>query len=348
MDTRNFFSDLWHATTPGRAIDRSRQERVVDARNNAAYDAYVAERGPGAGRPDDYLAFEQNDRTQQTQDLAVDQNMRSRQTEAQRSGLAIAREILSIEDPDQQVAAMQQYAPILGRAFGTDPAEIISSFDVIRNSADPQAQLNALDQALAGPDERERRMAEESDLEQAAIRANATTNAARIRADASGDDDTDAATTLARNEHRDQQATVVLDTIDEALDLAQNGGGILGTTGIGGLTQHFPGTESRELANKIRTIQANLGFDRLQQMREESPTGGALGQVAVREIEFLQATIATLDQLADEGAVVDALTRIRASYARLQDAIRQGRAQGAAPAAPGGNTSDPLASFLGR
>ena len=43
------------------------------------------------------------------------------------------------------------------------------------------------------------------------------------------------------------------------------------------------------------TIKSSIGFDRLQQMREESPTGGALGQVSELELVTLQATLGSLD-----------------------------------------------------
>ena len=55
------------------------------------------------------------------------------------------------------------------------------------------------------------------------------------------------------------------------------------------------GTEARNLSKTIETVSATIGFDRLQRMRDESPTGGALGQVAVQELEALRATMGSLD-----------------------------------------------------
>ena len=49
-----------------------------------------------------------------------------------------------------------------------------------------------------------------------------------------------------------------------------------------------PGTEAQATAAKLDTIKANIGFDKLQKMRDASPTGGALGQVSERELGFLQ------------------------------------------------------------
>lgn len=72
------------------------------------------------------------------------------------------------------------------------------------------------------------------------------------------------------------------------------------TTGWGSYLALFPGTEAKSLSVKIETIKANIGFDRLQRMRAESPTGGALGQVAVQELVALQSTIANLDTSQDD------------------------------------------------
>jgi len=68
------------------------------------------------------------------------------------------------------------------------------------------------------------------------------------------------------------------------------------TTGLTGKAQSYvPGTDAYNLNQRLLTIKANLGFDRLQQMRDASPTGGALGQVAVQELNALQATVGSLE-----------------------------------------------------
>lgn len=54
-------------------------------------------------------------------------------------------------------------------------------------------------------------------------------------------------------------------------------------------------TKTAVLDTLLTTIKANIGFDKLQNMRDESPTGGALGQVAIQELIALQSSIASLD-----------------------------------------------------
>jgi len=119
------------------------------------------------------------------------------------------------------------------------------------------------------------------------------------------------AKTDARKEATIAGANSVLDTVAEAKKLTG-----WKTTGGGGMARILPMTDARELAGKIETIKANLGFDRLQEMRQNSPTGGALGAVAVQELSALQSTVASLDQLQGPGAVMRAFDKIEKHYNR--------------------------------
>jgi hypothetical protein len=65
---------------------------------------------------------------------------------------------------------------------------------------------------------------------------------------------------------------------------------------VGGNLAKIKGTDAYSVKALVDTIKANIGFETLSQMRKESPTGGALGQVSNQEIGFLQATLANLDQ----------------------------------------------------
>lgn len=88
------------------------------------------------------------------------------------------------------------------------------------------------------------------------------------------------------------------------------------TTGLVGKGQSFvPGTDAFTLKERIATIKANLGFDRLQQMRDASPTGGALGQVAVQELQALQSSVASLDVGLPKKELDKNLGKIQSHYA---------------------------------
>jgi hypothetical protein len=85
---------------------------------------------------------------------------------------------------------------------------------------------------------------------------------------------------------------VVNDAIDRGLPMIDNF-----TAGFGGtMLSKIPGTDATNLSKLIDSVKANAGFDKLQAMREASPTGGALGQVSDKEIRFLQSVFGSLDQ----------------------------------------------------
>lgn len=60
-------------------------------------------------------------------------------------------------------------------------------------------------------------------------------------------------------------------------------------------TAWFPGSDAGAVEGALDTIGANVAFDRLQQMRDESKTGGALGQVSNYELQLLKAVKGNLD-----------------------------------------------------
>ena len=108
----------------------------------------------------------------------------------------------------------------------------------------------------------------------------------------------------------------IINTVDEAIPLV----GYLSAGLAGGL--NIPGTQGRNLEEALKTVKANLGFDRLQQMRDASKTGGALGQVAVKELEALQASIASLDRGQSPDVLRRNLEDIKFYYTRWSKAVR--------------------------
>jgi hypothetical protein len=112
---------------------------------------------------------------------------------------------------------------------------------------------------------------------------------------------------------------------DNVLKEVKDAKGLVGwnTAGVGGVLANIPATDARNLSAKLSTIKANLGFDRLQQMRAESPTGGALGAVAVQELVALQATVASLDQLQGSAQLGTALDKIETHYTNWKNAVAQ-------------------------
>ena len=112
--------------------------------------------------------------------------------------------------------------------------------------------------------------------------------------------------------NQSRSGRIVLENIDRAIEIAM---GTDMATGLRGqILQNVGGTEARNLSKTIETVSATIGFDRLQRMRDESPTGGALGQVAVQELEALRATMGSLDITQDKEIVVRNLQRVKREY----------------------------------
>lgn len=106
------------------------------------------------------------------------------------------------------------------------------------------------------------------------------------------------------------KADAVIGKVDEAL--GQSG---FFTTGLTGTALgKIPGTGAYDLDKTIDTIKANIGFGELQAMREASPTGGALGQVAVQELTALQSTVASLDKGQSREQLESNLKKIKQHY----------------------------------
>jgi hypothetical protein len=90
------------------------------------------------------------------------------------------------------------------------------------------------------------------------------------------------------------------------------------TTGkIGFVMKNIPGEPANALASNLTTITANLAFDKLQDMRNNSPTGGALGNVSNLELESLKSAIANLNQSLDKTSLAKNLATVEAIYSRI-------------------------------
>ena len=95
------------------------------------------------------------------------------------------------------------------------------------------------------------------------------------------------------------------------------------TTGFfGNLFQAVPGTPAHDTAASINTIEAAIGFDRLQAMRDASPTGGALGQVSEMELRQLNASLGSLRQSSSREQFSENLTAVKKHYMSTVAAIK--------------------------
>ena len=78
-------------------------------------------------------------------------------------------------------------------------------------------------------------------------------------------------------------------------------------------------TDAKTLETYTNTLKSNLAFDRLQQMRDRSETGGALGQVSNIELKLLESSVAQLDPGAKN--FKKQLATVRRQYENFKNAL---------------------------
>ncbi len=91
------------------------------------------------------------------------------------------------------------------------------------------------------------------------------------------------------------KSTVVLDNLrlakERVIRNPKLSTGIVGTS-----TSGIGWTPGNEVARYLGTVEAHIGLDALNNMRQQSPTGGALGNVSNFEVQTLQAIMGSLKQ----------------------------------------------------
>jgi hypothetical protein len=113
-----------------------------------------------------------------------------------------------------------------------------------------------------------------------------------------------------------QTADVVTTDIDRVGNIV-NGSGLPSTGPVGSVLQGLPGTNSHDVNELLRGIKSNVGFDRLQQMRASSPTGGALGAVSDTENKLLQSALGSLEQSQSKEQFMQNLSRVKQIYGQI-------------------------------
>lgn len=131
------------------------------------------------------------------------------------------------------------------------------------------------------------------------------------------------AATVGKTENVITQSSIVRDEIQALRDqikeqtLASPVTGVAGAA-VGQYGGVFKAGSARATAEeRIKTIRANIGFDRLTQMRNESPTGGALGNITEQELAFLQSVLGSLDLGQDDKTIIKNLDRLEKIYSKI-------------------------------
>lgn len=106
------------------------------------------------------------------------------------------------------------------------------------------------------------------------------------------------------------QSNIILKNIQEARALIGEGG----TTGWSSLMAGLPESRARRLRNILDTVRSNLTFDKLQQMRDQSKTGGAVGNASDADMRLLGATVGSLDQGQKDVDILNVLGDVESNY----------------------------------
>ena len=109
-----------------------------------------------------------------------------------------------------------------------------------------------------------------------------------------------------------------INAIDSAIEKSK---GFFATGITGQALQGFAGTDARDLAQAISTVEAAVGFDRLQEMRDSSKTGGALGAINTKELELLSNSLGSLDPLQKPETLRKNLESIKEKYVKILKSV---------------------------
>jgi hypothetical protein len=92
--------------------------------------------------------------------------------------------------------------------------------------------------------------------------------------------------------------SVVSRSVQEALNILDTDTGIIPVAGTYGkfAADYLPDQEARNLKRTLEALQANTAFTRLQEMRDASQTGGALGNVSNVELGLLMSAYGSISQ----------------------------------------------------
>jgi len=116
-----------------------------------------------------------------------------------------------------------------------------------------------------------------------------------------------------KKNQRLQAGGIVLQNIERIFDRAQNTRQPIAGF-FGPMAARIPGSAASDVQELINTMKSEIAFGRLQQMREASPTGAALGAVTENELKLLQSTIGSLEQRQGTPQFIDELKRIGNMY----------------------------------
>jgi len=131
------------------------------------------------------------------------------------------------------------------------------------------------------------------------------------------------------NQYTDDLSRKVLDSVEELLPRINSlsfGRGAIAQKNTPGWLEWTQSGDFRNMRADLITLSALISFKELQEMRNASKTGGALGQVAIRELELLESTLGALKQEQDPANARKNMEKIRKNILLWNVATKLGNA----------------------
>ena len=177
----------------------------------------------------------------------------------------------------------------------------------------------------------------------------------RMQPIAGGPADIEAQELKKKAEKRTGTQQTMTDTI---LNEAEKARGLISnwSTGAGAfLLQGLPTTDARQLVGHVKSLQAQATIETLNAMRQESPTGGALGNVTNQENAMLAAKAGLLDPMSEPEVFKDQLDDYERTLLRIVHGPEEGdkifsqsrNKTAAAPQVQGGASNEDLLKKYG-
>jgi hypothetical protein len=118
-----------------------------------------------------------------------------------------------------------------------------------------------------------------------------------------------------------QTNEIMLRTIQQIKSIYK---GLSPATGFtGSIMQYIQGSDAADVRKLIKTLQGNIAFKALADMRAASPTGGALGSVSNIELELLASTMGSIDPNMSEFLFTENLNTIEKILTDFNSAAKQ-------------------------
>lgn len=114
-----------------------------------------------------------------------------------------------------------------------------------------------------------------------------------------------------------------LDRLAALANEIYNAPGLAGITGIKGAFPNIPGGAAADAQSKFNTFKSQIAFATLQNLKNNSKTGGALGQVSDKEEKMLSENLASLDKAQSYDAMRASLKNIMNYTEKAKGRINQ-------------------------